>query len=199
MPRRYSKRRRYRNRNRSLASKAYSLAKKAYQAPELKYRQLTQSNAPITGGTVKDWSTISQGTSNNTRIGDSIKPTSLHLRGSIQLNAGATETLVRVLVFRYISGAPTAVTDVLETADITSYKAEDKRYQSQVLFDRVYSINTDKPEMFFRKKIKLYHKIGYAQTLSPANRNSIHMLMVCNTPTAAPVTNIVGRLFYTDS
>lgn len=194
-------RRKYNSKNQSLAKKAYKLAKKAYKAPELKYVNIAGAlTAPTTTGTMQLLSNISQGTTNNTRLGDTVKPTSVRIRMKMNLNASATSSQVRIIVFRWVSESPatSSVADILDTSTVTSFKADDTRYQSQFLMDRVYTLNTDRPEIFFTKKIKLYKHISFPGATNTPNRNSIYMAILSDEAVNTPTLAYDTRLFYTD-
>ena len=106
--RRYKKYYRRRRRgNYQLAKKAYRLAKKAYKAPELKFHPFTGTiTAPTSSGSYEAVSSCAQGTTNNTRIGDKIRATSLYIRGKMNIHASATATQVRFIIFQWIRETP---------------------------------------------------------------------------------------------
>lgn len=198
---RYRRKRNYKRGNSSLAKKAYVLAKKAYKMPELKYATITGTlTAPTTTGTMQCISLVSQGNTNNTRIGDTIHPTSVNLRMKMNLNASATASQVRVIVFRWISESPNtgSVTDILGSSTITSYKADDTRYQSEFLMDRVFSLNTDRPEIYLQRKIKLNKYMSFAEASATPIRNGVYIAILSDEATNAPALDYQTRLFYRD-
>lgn len=188
------------NKNQSLAKKAYSLAKKAYKAPELKYKALSNAPASVLGtGSVTQLDTIQQGLTNNNRIGDRVLAKSLHYRMELKLHASATDTLVRCIVFRWISEQPASAGDVLESVTIGSFKDEDQRYSSQILMDRVYRLSTaEKPELFVSGKIKINKHITYPEGSSTSNRNALYVLFVSDEAVNTPSITFNTRLFYID-
>lgn len=193
--------RRGRRNNQSLASKAYTLAKKAYRAPELKFAPITITTTPTSTGFINILSSITQGDSNNERIGDTILAKSLHYKATLLLNASATASLVRVIFFKWRSEAPAGVTDVLLTAAITSFKSQDLRFQSKILSDRVYKLNdASQPEIFFKGKIMLKDLlISFPEASATSNMNGIHMLILSDEATNSPVFRMQTRLYYVDS
>lgn len=197
--RRYNRNRRYRK-NKSLAVKAYQLAKKAYKMPELKHTAITVADTtPDSTGSIEELSVNSAGTSNNGRIGDTILPTSVHMRGRLIKNASATSTQVRIMVFRWISEAPSALSDVLVSATVQSFKSENTRFQSEILYDRVITLDSaSKDSVFINKRIKLKKPISYAQGSSAANRNGIWILLLSNEAANTPTLGMETRLFYRD-
>ncbi len=198
MPRHYKKR--Y-NRNRSLAAKAYALAKKAYKAPELKYHTLTGTIVgPDNDGTTTSLSTIAQGTDVDQRIGNVINPTSVTIKGKMNLHASAAATQIRVIIYRWVSEAPNAVTDVLQAATIQSFKSELKRFQSQILYDRVFQLDSvNRPELYFQKKVMLGKFMGFTEGSNLPNRNAIHLIILSDETTNVPLLAYQTRMFYKDS
>lgn len=196
-------RKRYNRRGTSLAKKAYRLAKKAYKLPELKWNQLTATPASANGtGSITSLSDTTPGTGNNGRIGSSIKPTSLKYRMAIKLNASATDTLLRMIIFRWISESPTGPSDILESPiGITSFKDDDERYQSQILKDVTFRLSTaEKPEMFIKGSVKLYSKlIAYADSATVSNKGGIYVLFVSDENTNTPSIAWQSRLYYRDA
>lgn len=208
--RRYRKKNyRRKGRNTSLAKKAYRLAKKAYKLPELKYNTdgFTWSNgtAPTTGVLV-GLDQISQGTTNNTRIGDTVSPTSLKFKCNLVLSNSNSDNdsmgqQARMIIFRWISEAPASITDVLESTTINSFKSEDKRYQSEILYDRVFHQNAEIPVHHIERKLKINKHISYPEGSSVSNRNGIYMLVFgtgTSTTQATPPFVLNSRLFYRD-
>lgn len=198
----YKKRnyRKYSNRNSSLAKKAYRLAKKAYKLPELKYHEESVTPTSVSGtGSITEASDMIEGTSDNQRIGVVIHPTSLKIRCTMKLNAAATDTLVRMLVYRWVSEGNTTLSEVLETATVNSFKSQNLRYQSEILYDRVFRLSTtEKPEIFLQKSIKLRKMICYPGGSNNANRNGIYIAFVSDEAVNTPTITYTSRLFYRD-
>lgn len=196
---RYSKRR-YSN-TRVLAKKALRIAKKAYKLPELKYNALNLSPGSISGtGSITALDTVTQGQTNNTRIGDQLMATSVKYRASLKLNASATDTLVRMMIVRWVSEAPSVVTDVLETPTVNSFKSENNRFSSQVLLDRVYRLSTaEKPEIFIRGSVKLGKMINYDGGAATSNRNGVYVIFVSDEAVNTPTIAFSSRLYFRDA
>lgn len=195
---RRNNRRRYNN---STAQKALRLAKKAYKLPELKYKDSSFSTTnPDSSGSLNILMSLNQGTTNNERVGDTVSPTSMTIRGKMNIHSSATATQVRILIFRWLSEAPGAVTDVLESAAITSFKSQNLRYQSEILYDRVFQLDSvNRPELYWQKKIKLKHKICYPESSSAANRNGIYAIVLSDEATNTPTLDTKYRIFYRDA
>nr|UOF81226.1 capsid protein [Cressdnaviricota sp.]UOF82999.1 capsid protein [Cressdnaviricota sp.] len=198
----YQKRnyRKYSNRNNSLAKKAYRLAKKAYKLPELKYHEESLTPSSVSGtGSIRETCGIAEGSTDNQRIGATIHPTSLKIRCTFKLNAAATDTLIRMIVFRWISEAPASLSEILETATVNSFKSQNLRYQSEIMYDRVFRLSTaEKPELFLQKSIKLNKYISYPSSSSTSNRNGIYIAFVSDEAVNTPTITYTSRLFYRD-
>lgn len=183
-----------------LAKKAYALAKKAYKAPELKYYAAAGTvTGPSSSGSAEQLSEISQGVTNNDRIGDSIHAKSLHLRMKMNLNASATSSQVRVIIYKWLSESPSlSSSDILESASITSFKTEANRYQSQFLMDRVFTLNTDTPELFLQEKIKLGMQIHYNQAVTQPTVNGLYIFILSDEAANTPTLAYDYRVYFTD-
>lgn len=185
---------------RVLAKKALTVAKKAYRLPELKYNDQSIVPTTVSGtGSINELSVMAQGSSNNQRIGDMVKPTSVKYRCTMKINAAATDTLIRMIIFRWVSEEPSTAADVLANATVQSFKSEDKRYQSEILVDRVYRISSvERPELFIKGSVKLNKPISYAGGGNVANRNGIWVLFTSDEAVNTPTIAYQARLFYRD-
>lgn len=200
---RRTRRRVYRRRRsqQSLAKKAYRLAKKAYKLPELKYNSLSYSPTSVLNvGSINELSTVGTGVTDNNRVGNMVKPTSVKYRCSLKLNASATDTLVRMIVFRWISEAPAAPTDILQTVNITSFKNQDNRYQSQILKDVTFRLSTaEKPEIFIKGSIRTKFPVMYPDGSSVSNKNAIYVLFTSDELVNTPTIAWESRMYFRDS
>lgn len=201
--------RKYRRKNTSLAKKAYSLAKKAYKMPELKYKitTLTPANGnALNTGWIGALSTISQGVTNDTRIGDRIQPTSVKIRMQWTSFSPLVGTNFRIIVFRWASEAPVtgfnSATQILDTASIYSFKSEDLRYQSQILYDKLYldaEVTSGRVNLPTEINIPLKKYIAFDGTTSSSNRNGIYLMVITDSGTTTLVGNLAtARLYYKD-
>lgn len=198
----YKKRYRKRNyrRSQSTAQKALALAKKAYKMPELKYNSLV-SSPQVADPSAQNWlylslAETSQGLTNNTRIGDSIHPTSLHFRFT------PTTSCNRFIIFRWISEAPSFSTnEILESVNDQSFKSEDKRFQSEILYDWTPSRYAESNILLIKKKIKLNKLIAYSQGTTTPNRSGIYVMFITNNTVSTTPFNMGewnSRLYYKD-
>lgn len=195
----YKNKRKTRFRKQPLAVKAYKLAKKAYKMPELKYKPDGLTSTVLSTGSLIAIDDMAQGTTNNQRIGDTIHPTSVKFRFNMSKNAAATSSQIRILVFRWISGNPAAVLDVLEAANVQSFKSEDNRFKSEILYDKVFRVDTDNPKYFRTAKVKLNKPISYAGGTTSSNRNGIWIIFLGDEAVNTPTLDWQSRLFYKDA
>lgn len=199
-----SGRKHYRKRGyntRDLAKKAYSLAKKAEGKKELKHNAISITDtSPDTTGALQELSVLAQGDTNNTRDGDVIYPTSIKMRGVLSMAGAASDTYVRFIVFRWKSGSPSAITDILVSGSVISFKSEANRFQSEILMDKVVNLNDSKStSVFIQKSLRCKKYIGYNQSTTAANRNSIWLLTLSNESTNAPTLTMGSRLYFKDA
>lgn len=201
----------YRKKNSSLAYKAYQIAKKANRKvnhAELKNNAFsgTATGTAYNGGYIHELSSTSQGTLNNNRVGDRVFPTSVRVRLDWTDTNGfgsVGSTPVRVVIFRWVSESPTlgfgTATQVLNTAALNSFKSEDNRFQSEILYDQVwYNENAD--TQFCPNEIicKLKHPISYNESGTAANRNGIYMLILNNAAGTTYTYPFLSRMFFRD-
>lgn len=194
-PYKKSYRKRSNRRYQSTAQKALRIAKKAYKLPELKYTY-ESGNATITAtGQIINISDTAQGVTNNQRIGDTIKPTSTKIRFQHLFNASG---IIRAIVFRWVSGSTSSVTDVLQAANVYSFKSEDKRFQSEILFDRTYAADSDNLSIVRNINVKLSKPISTPEGATAQNRNGIYLLLIANQTQPTNGFNYQARTYFRD-
>ena len=108
-----------------LAKKAWKTAKwlKSVVNVEKKICDTTPNGGVSSSGTVVPITTVAQGDSQIARDGNSIKCTSLLMRGTFTQNPSATNSYMRVIYFidnQQIADTTPGVTDVLQSASVTS-------------------------------------------------------------------------------
>lgn len=117
---------------------------------ELKFLDLTVDDAVIaTGGTIASNTVniIAQGTTQSERIGRKVIikkilwKLSLELPNSGSISAG-TDT-VRIILYQDLqcNGAAAVVTDILQSADVHSFRALDNSHRFRILMDKTQAIN----------------------------------------------------------
>lgn len=184
----------------STADKAYALAKKANRK-ELKY--LSFSNASVVSlpipstGNIYEQTNVAGGTDNNDRIGNVIQATSIKMKATLTKHASASSSMLRVMFVKYNQDALTSVTDVLQTASYLSQKSIEHRYDSKVLFDRTYNVDTDNPKKSFNINLKTKFPIYFGGNLSSdLERNGIFMIVISDEPTNTPTLSWTSTFYF---
>lgn len=198
----YRRRKRYNRRNYSLAKKAYRLAKKNASRVELKFLDTEAATAYDATGSVIQVGHPAQGDSQSNRNGDNITPTSLQFRAYGNINASATATQIRVIGYIWKQGSSTAATDIIESADIDSLKAFDKRYQSKMLFDKTMTLNAvSRPEarMNVRVKIPTKYRTAFQPGATTYVNNGLYLFIMSDEATNTPTLNWTARMIYKDA
>lgn len=90
---------------------------------------------------------VAAGTGESNRVGRKITITSLHMRGNVYLpttsNSGETSDVFRLVIYldRHANGATAAVTDILETADVFSFRNLVNSDRFKILHDKTITID----------------------------------------------------------
>lgn len=194
----------------STAVKAYNLAKWAASMlnPEHKRLDTTVSATPTSGTPLvySAFTSCQQGDTNSTRNGNSVKFTSIYMRGVLTLNAAATSTRVRAVwvIDKNPEGAGMSWTDLYTTAQINALIAPDVAPgRFRILSDRVYTVNTNKPEIQINQLIskRPFHTKynGNAGTVADVTRDNLNLLLVSDEATNSPTFSFNLRLKYLDN
>lgn len=202
-----------------VGSRAGGVAYRAYQGVkylksivnvEKKFNDLGSSGnmQPLASAATVDWLTnIAQGTDYNKRDGISVKPASLFLRGTIELQGtapvGTNVRHVLVLDKEGLGTAPT-VTDLFED---TSYfvsplnHINGKRFK--VLMDRITSVSPQGPQsVHWKKFLKLNHHTRWSNTTTGTREGHLYMFSFADQYSAgvsAAVSTYYSRLRFIDN
>lgn len=220
MPRRYRKKIRRRT-AKPWYARRYSpeqLAAKAWQGVkylktlvnvEFKKHDSQASNTPSTSGVVTTLAAIAQGDTDQTRSGNSILAKSLYLQYTMKQHASASETFVRMVIFRdlqQISDTAPSIGDILDSTFSSQYwlaplNNEFGVGRFQVLADRRFSFSGNGNECRIGKLyIPLKFHIRYnGSTVSDIQKNGLYMIMVSSEATNTPTVEHVARLTFVDN
>lgn len=189
-----------------LAYRAFRLAKRVANAVNVEYKISDASNVAgavdYTGGVVSLPSNISQGITDSTRIGDSIKIQNLTLRYIGVRNTA--DSILRVMVLFDPQNKIAAVTDVLQSTgsalSVISPKNYDKRFQNNVLYDRTMTLTTaDHPYVVEDIVIPIDKHCQYNAATTTVNTGDIKLLTISNVSGVnLPTFTYYARLSYTD-
>ena len=191
--RRYRRRRRrYRKKStKAVAHRALNLAKKVAFASEVKYHDVAiNSLVDWDGAGPIDLANISQGFSDNNRIGDQIRITSINFKWiCYNLNSGCS--YVRVIVIRDTQDAISDINQVLQqTGNLPSFQSHyvhDIRPQYSVMFDKYFHIDNVKQDSSAQRWYKkLNFKVQYvASSTSVISKNQIKAFAISDVSSQA--------------
>ena len=191
--RRYRRRRRrYRKKStQAVAHRALNLAKKVAFASEVKYHDVAiNSLVDWDGAGPIDLANISQGFSDNNRIGDQIRITSINFKWiCYNLNSGCS--YVRVIVIRDTQDAISDINQVLQqTGNLPSFQSHyvhDIRPQYSVMFDKYFHIDNVKQDSSAQRWYKkLNFKVQYvASSTSVISKNQIKAFAISDVSSQA--------------
>lgn len=183
------------------ATKALALVKKVQRKSELKmFPYSISTTANYSNGISYPLHLMGQGSTNSTRIGNVISPTSIVVKPNWSL-INPTTTSFRMILFQWKTGLPAALTatDILEAASLSAFKSEANRYQSSILYDKTfYRENYDVTRFPVMIKRKLKGIMAYNDSGGlDATKNGIYLCILANTTSVIPM-EIQTRLYYRD-
>ncbi len=166
----------------------------------------TTSSTANTAGVITNISLIAEGSDYNERNGRRIKLQSLQIRGQLTQHASATNTSLRVIIFktRNNQSAEPAVLDVLQFASENSMlNASDNQGSFTVVSDRtVHMSNVNSTNYGYN----MYHKIqthidfsGSAATEASIGRGALYALLISNEASNTPTVNFHSRIRFVDN
>lgn len=169
---------------------------------ELKYIDVAITDTPSTTGTVIPLSGIAQGDGSQNRDGLQVFPTSIEMRLNLALGLLATASVVRIVIYQYLSRVSTSVQDYFDaTPTVQDFKAINQQYESRTIYDRTYSLNsTGIPEKNFYIKRKLKGIIAYdGATGTDIAKNGLYMILLSDEAVNQPTVLGTARMFFKDT
>lgn len=147
---------------------------------------------------------VGQGDDNFQRNGRSIKMTSTYFRGTAVKATPATTTFLRMMIVEdhQCNGAIFGITDVLVTATIDSPRNVDEGKRFKVLKDKVYTLNSDHPQIFIKHFSKLDDHVefkGTVNTVASISTNSLYLVLLSTEAVDFPVVNYYNRVRFIDN
>ena len=197
--RRRYRRRRFRRKKR--ASSAWAMAKKAWGYAKWiktllnveKKHSIVSGNASITNnGSIVLLSSFAQGLDISDRSGNSMKAHSLACRWTVKQSTAATQTSVRLVIFidkQQIQDTDPAVTDVLQSAAVTSGLNLGFLGRFHILYDRVISFSDSGSEVLnlkYFKRFKNQHLRWNGANASDKQKNHVYFMFISDEPTNTP-------------
>lgn len=176
---------------------------------EYKYSDfnLISTNVDFSGIT-GNFHTITQGTTAQTRNGDSIKCTSLQIRGTFQSASTATgPVFVRFILVQGIKeqGAAPTLDNILTTVGsasvINSLREVNPEQNYKILVDRTYRMNigTDNQNKALELYLPIKHHIKYNTGSTLAASGGLYYFIVSNVSTNLPTAQFQSRLRFIDN
>lgn len=173
------------------------------RSAEKKYLDLTATNPASVSGGIFQLNDIPVGTSDTTRIGDTIMIKKLYM--SLNMHVADTSNHFRVIVFVWKNNTVPLASEIMADSSLgTAYAVNapynhDRRSLFKVLYDKTYGLYADRPVVHFKKSIKLNLKVQYNAGSSTACSNAIWMLYISDSGAVAhPTADSYTRLEYTD-
>lgn len=188
------------------AYNGYRLARKLANAVNIEYKfsDTTANASPDQSGILYTLNDMAQGDSDSTRDGDSVKIQNLVIRGSMNKGASATNSWCRMLIFWDKDNLVTAATDILEnymgsaTAPFAP-KNHDRRFQTRVLYDKVFSLDASNSARNFEQVIKIDQHTNYNEGTTTIYRGALKLLFISNESVNYPFVQYIARISYTDN
>lgn len=187
---------------------AMGLAKKALfntnaEFKRIEYGQVDQ--APTSTPVITNLFALTQGTTATTRIGDHIKATDFTLKGTIRASTGMSETsafrLMLVQQKHNEADANPVIGDILQSTTTYSFRSIPKSKNFKILFDKTYTVNSNKPyrDLFIRWKGQLPIKYNADVSTTKPVGNGLFLIWFTNQTTNLPVLDYYYRGHYIDN
>lgn len=211
------RRRTYRRRRRSyrkrpsdlmtFAKAGYRLARKAW------YRLNSEKNfvaTSVTATPAGTWSfsalgLLATGNTTASRVGNQIKFVSHNMNIRIVMNASASDTFVRIVLFldKQPNGALPGATSVFNTDTIDSFVNINNGRRFVMMMNKVYNVSTgSKTTLFIQKWMKYQFKTRYAGTtaaITDLATNSCVLGLISSEATNTPTVEFNIRQRYFDN
>ncbi len=170
---------------------------------EYKFHDVTASGQADFNGSLATLNTIAQGTTDTTRVGDSLLMKNLTFR--IRCSAQIT-TWFRFIVFIDKQNQILTVADYLQQIGsafaVNSPKNHDKRFLSRVLLDKTYAISINGKQNYESNGfVKIDKHVQFQAGSTTINNNEIKLLVISSDAPAAnnPSFVMYYRISYIDN
>jgi len=173
---------------------------------EKKYSDITFSNTVSNTLNPQTLNALSQGTSATTRNGQSVKFTSLFMRAYMTMNASATTTQIRFLIFRDRqpnAAGPGTTTILADNTNILSALQIGNSRRFKILADRIFRLDTNKlnHEFKFFRKLNFHTEYNTTNggTVADITTNSLYIIMFSDQATNTPTISFYSRVRFVDN
>lgn len=171
---------------------------------ESKYYETTQSTVqPNYNGIIGGLCTPAQGDTVNQRQGDSIKMQVLTIEGFVQIGSGGPE-LARMIIFidkeGNIGTSPGNLIENIGTATgVFSNKQQDFKFDSKVILDKTWTMDTYHPLHRFKFVLKVPYHIHYQAATTTVKNNALSMLLLTGLATNGSAFTYHTHVTYLDN
>lgn len=170
---------------------------------ERKYVDTGDTPTITNTGTITLLNAIAQGDDVNNRDGNSILCPYIRHRGVVKINSSATATAVRMLIVMDTAnqGSTPAVTDVLQSANVTAYINVDNTKRFWILFDQLYHLDINgNRQILVDKTIPIKQHLRYSGSSSTnVLQNAIYSIHISDEATNTPTGNMTTRVTWYDN
>ena len=171
-----------------MAAKAYAMAKALKKSTNIEYKiaDITDNASVSFSGYLAQLNNISQGITDSTRVGDSCKIQNLVFRTLLARNGADAQ--MRLILFWDKQAKVTSSSDILQNTGTIfsplSPKNYDKRFQTKILYDKVFNLNTDNPMRSLDLVIPINQHTQYNGATNLVNTGYLGVLFISNINTA---------------
>lgn len=198
----------YRNFNRgmNIARQLYWLKQRTGNV-ERKYSDVNATTTYSSTPTLTLLNGLSLGTTSETRNGQSIKMVSMQLRMTGSINASATTTQVRFIIFRdrqANAAAPTAANLLENSTGINSPLNLDYGKRFKVYIDKEFMMSLNgtaalRYEKYMKVIFHVDYNTGNTGTIADITTNSLYILIMSDQATNTPTIAWYFRMRYIDN
>lgn len=172
---------------------------------EYKYTDTAFSlSAQTWGGMITSLCVPAQGVGALQRTGDSIKMKTLTMRGSFEYNpTGITYESVRIIIIIDKENSITLGNQYFAAtgSNVAPYapKFADNKFDTKVLYDRIYSINPNTFNVPFEAVIKIDQHSHFNAGTAVVDKNALKLITIAQSPVNGPFLNFYSRVSYIDN
>lgn len=191
------------------AYRAYQEVMKMRQLINVEKKKFDAENISTIGTgavTPVDPSLIAQGDTDQLRNGNSILVNGLLLKGTMLKHASSGSQRIRVLVLidlQQVADTDPSYTNIIDptfTDQILAPLNNESVGRYKMLMNRVFTLDTNKPNQTFQRYFKLSHHIRYNGTASTdVQKGGIYVFAVCDDNVNQPSLTMQSRTYFYDN
>ncbi len=200
------------NKGLTLGAKALGIALATKRLLNVEFKSIDNvlNVQPITTtGLTLNLATIGQGTGESEREGNQIKVTSVYLDYFISINASATDTTIRIMIFvdKQPNGASTTLTELLSDptspANIVSPINLGNKYRINMLYNKRHQLSINgrrnaQGKRYIKQQLKVRYS-GSGSTISALTTNNIRFIAISDEATNTPTIECSMRTRFIDN